>query len=223
MLRSTGCRRAGFSSCGSRALERRLIVVVLQLSCSAACGIFPDQDSNPCPLHWQADSQPLCHQGSPSRQILNHCATREAHTSFLDKLWELFLSDIRIVILTLRANYKYSRFLRCADGTSAFWFVGTHPAFSFIHSPVHSLAFLGPHSATQQEQDGARRFLLPSPPPGKHLPKPVTTATFVRQMSQIEATSGKKVHCGLMGLRPSLKKRQAELPALLRASHGGNN
>ena len=34
-------------------------------SCSAACGIFPDQGSNPCPLHWQADSQPLCHQGSP--------------------------------------------------------------------------------------------------------------------------------------------------------------
>ena len=37
------------SSCGSRALERRL-------SCSAACGIFSDQGSNPCPLHWQADS-----------------------------------------------------------------------------------------------------------------------------------------------------------------------
>ena len=32
---------------------------------SAACGIFPDQGSNPCPLHWQADSQPLRHQGSP--------------------------------------------------------------------------------------------------------------------------------------------------------------
>ena len=26
------------------------------LSCSAACGIFPDQGSNPCPLHWQEDS-----------------------------------------------------------------------------------------------------------------------------------------------------------------------
>ena len=34
-------------------------------SCSAACGISPDQGSNPCPLHWQADSQPLRHQGSP--------------------------------------------------------------------------------------------------------------------------------------------------------------
>ena len=26
------------------------------LSCSEACGIFPDQGSNPCPLHWQAHS-----------------------------------------------------------------------------------------------------------------------------------------------------------------------
>ena len=40
------------------------------LSCSTACGIFPDQGSNPCPLHWQADSSPLCHQGSP-RKVLN--------------------------------------------------------------------------------------------------------------------------------------------------------
>ena len=53
LLRSTGSRRAGS------------VVVVHGPSCSAACGIFPDQGSNPCPLHWQADSQPLRHQGSP--------------------------------------------------------------------------------------------------------------------------------------------------------------
>ena len=35
------------------------------LSCSTTCEIFLDQGSNPCPLHWQADSQPLHHQGSP--------------------------------------------------------------------------------------------------------------------------------------------------------------
>ena len=34
-------------------------------SCSASCGIFLDQGSNPRPLHWQEDSQPLRHQGSP--------------------------------------------------------------------------------------------------------------------------------------------------------------
>ena len=41
------------------------VVVAHGPSCSATCGIFPDQSSNPCPLHWQADSQPLHHQGSP--------------------------------------------------------------------------------------------------------------------------------------------------------------
>ncbi|TEA36555.1 hypothetical protein DBR06_SOUSAS11210015, partial [Sousa chinensis] len=35
-------------------------------SCSAACGVFPDWGTNPCPLHRQADSQPLRHQGSPN-------------------------------------------------------------------------------------------------------------------------------------------------------------
>ena len=53
LLRSTGSRCAGS------------VVVAHRHSCSAACGIFPDQGSNPCPLHWQADSQPLRHQGSP--------------------------------------------------------------------------------------------------------------------------------------------------------------
>ena len=52
LLRSTGSRRAGS------------VVVVHGPSCSTACGIIPDQGSNPCP--WIG------------RQILNHCTTREA-------------------------------------------------------------------------------------------------------------------------------------------------
>ena len=41
----------------------------------AACGIFPNQGLNPCLLHWQVESLPLSHQGSPfisisKRQIL---------------------------------------------------------------------------------------------------------------------------------------------------------
>ena len=41
------------------------------LSCFAACRIFPDLGLNPCPLHWQADSQPLCHQGSPECSFIH--------------------------------------------------------------------------------------------------------------------------------------------------------
>ena len=65
LLRSTSSRRAGS------------VVVAHRPSCSAACGIFPDQGSNPCPLRWQADSQPLRHQGSPEQSVLMkvHIAT----------------------------------------------------------------------------------------------------------------------------------------------------
>ena len=57
LLWSTGSRRAGS------------VAVAHGPSCSAACGILPDQGSNPCPLLWQVDSQPVRHQGSPHMYI----------------------------------------------------------------------------------------------------------------------------------------------------------
>ena len=48
-------------------------VVAPTLSCSAACGILQDQGLNPCPLCWQADSQPLDHQGSRAAFFLTQC------------------------------------------------------------------------------------------------------------------------------------------------------
>ena len=56
---STDSRHVGFSSCGSRRQSAGSVVVDHGLSCSLACGIFPDQGSNPCLLHWQKDSLPL--------------------------------------------------------------------------------------------------------------------------------------------------------------------
>ena len=46
------------------------LVVAHGLGYPAACGIFPDQGSNLSPLHHKADSQPLDHQGSPSKTVL---------------------------------------------------------------------------------------------------------------------------------------------------------
>ena len=63
LLRSTGSRHAGS------------VVVAHGPSCSAACGILTDQGSNSCPLHRQADSQPLHHQGSPGRMGFNRSKT----------------------------------------------------------------------------------------------------------------------------------------------------
>ena len=51
-LQSTGSRSTGS------------VVVVPGRSCPVACGIFPDQGSNLCPLHWQ-NSEAVDHQGSP--------------------------------------------------------------------------------------------------------------------------------------------------------------
>ena len=91
LLRSTGSRRAGS------------VVVAHGPSCSAACGIIPDQGSNPCPLHWQADSQPLRHQGSPGSSsyfahadvstwsAFPHWITWETCTCLLSLMYEFFL------------------------------------------------------------------------------------------------------------------------------------
>ena len=59
LVASTGSRHAGFSNYGPRALARRL----------SKYGTLLDPGLNLCPLHWQANSQPLYHQGSP--QTLN--------------------------------------------------------------------------------------------------------------------------------------------------------
>ena len=46
-------------SCGAWAVGTQASVAVAHgCSRSAAGGVFPDQGSKPCPLHWQADSLP---------------------------------------------------------------------------------------------------------------------------------------------------------------------
>ena len=42
------------------------VAAALGLSFSTACGILPVQGLNQCPLHWQVDSYPKDHQGSPA-------------------------------------------------------------------------------------------------------------------------------------------------------------
>ena len=61
---------AGSSSCGSQAPRHKLVVAAQGLSCSIACGIFPDQGSNLWLLHLPANSLPLSHQGSPVNAFL---------------------------------------------------------------------------------------------------------------------------------------------------------
>ena len=65
----------GLVSTGSAAVAPGLVstgsaAVAHGLSCPVACGIFLDQGSNPCPLHWQAYSYLLDHEGSPKKKFI---------------------------------------------------------------------------------------------------------------------------------------------------------
>ena len=65
----SSCGECGLlRSCGLRASSigfSRGWPLLLQSTGLAACGIFPDQGLNQRLLHWQANSLPLSHQGSP--------------------------------------------------------------------------------------------------------------------------------------------------------------
>ena len=112
LLRSTGSRRAGS------------VVVAHGPSRSAACGIFPDQGSNPCPLHWQADSQPLRHRGSPNFILLHVPLQFSQHhllkrLSFLHCIWVwVLLGDgpQSCFVFSLRLSVISSTKLGCPQG-----------------------------------------------------------------------------------------------------------
>ncbi|XP_059961224.1 ankyrin-2 isoform X22 [Mesoplodon densirostris] len=69
-------------------------------SCSMSCGIFPDWDTNLCPVHRQVDSQTLRHQGSPAVCFLksdsNASFLRAARAGNLDKVVEYLKGGIDI-------------------------------------------------------------------------------------------------------------------------------
>ena len=71
------CRAWGLGCMGSLVAVPRLqstgsVVAMDRLSWSTACGIFPNQGSNPCLLNWQVDSLSLSHQGSPAVTFLKY-------------------------------------------------------------------------------------------------------------------------------------------------------
>ena len=77
-LQSMGSGACGFQQPRHRgllAVARGLqsmgsVTVIQDLRCSVVCGIFSEQGSNLCSLHWHADSLPLSHQESSMNVIL---------------------------------------------------------------------------------------------------------------------------------------------------------
>ena len=126
LLRSIGSRRAGS------------VVVAHGPGCSVACGIFPDQSSNPCPLHWQADSQPLHHQGSPH---LRHFLRFHGPNVDLTPMWHRYLSSMMRFPLHELDFWNKEKVGRFQEGTVLF----TDVMVSFTHL-VHFAGLRIPHT-----------------------------------------------------------------------------
>ena len=59
-------RCGGFSCCRTQTIAAKASIVVAPGPIYAkACGIFPDQGWNWCPMYFKVDSSALDHQGSP--------------------------------------------------------------------------------------------------------------------------------------------------------------
>ena len=100
-VRASHC--SGFSCCGAQALGPVGSVVVAHgLSCSLTSGIFLDQGLNPFLLHWQADSSPLSHQGSPP--VYFCCSffffftVRHSHSEDRDVFWGVTVVSQSLVV-----------------------------------------------------------------------------------------------------------------------------
>ena len=106
-------------SAGSRAWSS--VAVAHGLSCSGVCGIFPGQGSNPRPLHWQADSLPLDHQGSPApllvavffvAVLMLKCPSQRPSTSALSLSILLSRFSVCSVEKKKEKNFSYARVKR---------------------------------------------------------------------------------------------------------------
>ena len=115
-----------FSSCGTRAVERvGSVAVAHRLSCLEACGIFPDQGSNQCLLHWQVDSEPQDHQGSPETfSHINHVGV--VPPAFY-VLVSLSVRPVNCMLLEDSTVSQSSSILQCLDGSLRM--VGTQLVF----------------------------------------------------------------------------------------------
>ena len=87
-------------------------------------GIFSDQESNWYLLHWQADSSPLSHQGSP-------------HCSF--GCISLIISDIKHLFMYLLVDICMSSLEKSLFRSPACVLIGWFSFFFFFNIEMHEL------------------------------------------------------------------------------------
>ena len=79
--------------------------------CPVACGTFPDQKSNSCLLHWQADSLPLGHQGNPKTLFLNKVLNVYKNIYSEPHRYTIQIQQLIIVTFTQSLPYRVWAFL----------------------------------------------------------------------------------------------------------------
>ena len=107
---------SGFSSFGAQALGLLGSVAVVQgLGCHTACGIFLEPEWNPCPQHWQVDSQPLDHHRSPALDFISHLlSSHQLLMSETEPSSKVFVCLLRSFYLKNKlAVYVYCQFFSC--------------------------------------------------------------------------------------------------------------
>ena len=107
------------------------------LSCSTACGNFPDQGSNPSPLHWQADSELLHHQGSLALSLLK-CNFLKC---FLCVTWNI--TPDGMINFASTSKYDLMKLMHCIIVSLYLQFYLLQCSFSFLKSqPSVFISFL---------------------------------------------------------------------------------
>ena len=146
-IRASYC--GGFSFCGAWAVGTQALVVVGHgfSSCGSwaqvihACGIFLDQGLNSCPLHWQAESQSLDHQGSSFKYIFNPLLSLLLLESLLCIHWHLYITPTDLIFCFIYLFFCFSfvsLVFRFGDFHSSIFQI-SYVFFFFILLAIHCL------------------------------------------------------------------------------------
>ena len=167
----------GFSSCSSRALEHRL-------HCPEASRIFLDQGLNPCRLHWQMDSLPLSHQGSPIFSFLVKVKVAQSCPTLCDPMdsmefsrpeyWRGSPSLLQEIFQTRGSNpvqfscsvmFDFCDPIDCSTPGLAVHHQSPEPTQTHVHhvsdaiQPSHPLSFSSPCAFNLSQHQGLSRWV----------------------------------------------------------------
>ena len=108
--------------------------------CSAACEVFLNQGSNPCLPHWQVDSLPLSHQGSPVRLLEPH-----KPRSFSEEI--VRMTRVEKMIICSERTWSHPYLLPALCSLLFFAKLGERSRFKKAHSTSrgHPFSFIVPN------------------------------------------------------------------------------